>query len=91
MPLPNFDRGSKTGQGSWNWGITTNCRNPQNAMQFWEFLLQTDEVLAMTNANGAVPGTKQAIDLHFIQKVICFLSFVIRYLFDNVFSSYTKF
>jgi multiple sugar transport system substrate-binding protein len=62
LPLPNFDRGSKTGQGSWNWGITTNCRNPQNAMQFWEFLLQTDEVLAMTNANGAVPGTKQAID-----------------------------
>jgi hypothetical protein len=31
-------------------------------MQFWEFLLQTDEVLEMTNANGAVPGTKQAID-----------------------------
>lgn len=62
LPLPNFGRGSKTGQGSWNWGITTKCRNPQGAMQFLEFLLQTDEVLAMTNANGAVPGIKQAID-----------------------------
>ena len=61
LPLPNFGQGSKTGQGSWNWGITSNCRNPQAAMRFLEFLLQIDEVLAMTNANGAVPATKTAI------------------------------
>jgi multiple sugar transport system substrate-binding protein len=30
-------------------------------MGFLEFLLQPQEVLAMANANGAVPGTKQAI------------------------------
>ena len=61
LPLPNFGQGSKTGQGSWNWGITSKCRNPQAAMRFLEFLLQVDEVLAMTNANGAVPATKTAI------------------------------
>ncbi|NEP60483.1 MAG: sugar ABC transporter substrate-binding protein [Symploca sp. SIO2G7] len=61
LPLPNFGEGSKTGQGSWNWGITSKSLNPKTAMQFLEFLLQTDEVLAMTNANGAVPGTKTAI------------------------------
>lgn len=61
LPLPNFGSGSKTGQGSWNWGITTECQNPQAAMRFLEFLLQTDEVLAMTNANGAVPATQSAI------------------------------
>jgi multiple sugar transport system substrate-binding protein len=61
LPLPNFGNGSKTSQGSWNWGITANCKNPKLAMRFLEFLLQPKEVLAMANANGAVPGTKTAI------------------------------
>ena len=61
LPLPDFGRGSKTAQGSWNWGITSNCAEPQAAMRFVEFLLQPTEVLAMANANGAVPGTKSAI------------------------------
>ena len=30
-------------------------------MNFLEFLLQPQEVLAMANVNGAVPGTKRAI------------------------------
>jgi multiple sugar transport system substrate-binding protein len=61
LPLPNFGKGSKTAQGSWNWGITTTCTHPKAAMRFLEFLLQPDQVLAITNANGAVPATKQAI------------------------------
>ncbi len=64
LPLPNFGKGSKTAQGSWNWGITTNCpaqKCQKSAMQFLEFLLQPPEVLAMANVNGAVPGTKRAI------------------------------
>jgi multiple sugar transport system substrate-binding protein len=31
------------------------------AAQFIDFLMQTDEVLAMCDANGAVPGTKSAV------------------------------
>lgn len=61
VPLPTFGTGSKTGQGSWNWGITKNCEDPKGAMRFLEFLLQPQEVLATTNANSAVPGTKTAI------------------------------
>jgi multiple sugar transport system substrate-binding protein len=61
LPLPNFGRGSVTAQGSWNWGVTRRCRQPKAAVQFLEFLLQPDEVLAMTSANGAVPGTRRAI------------------------------
>lgn len=63
LPLPNFGEGSKTGQGSWNWGITTNCQNPKAAMKFLEFLLQPQQVLEIANANGGVPGTKRAIAL----------------------------
>lgn len=61
LPLPNFGTGAKTAQGSWNWGITTNCQDPKAAMRFLEFLLQPDEVLAIANANSAVPATKTAI------------------------------
>ena len=61
LPLPDLGRGSRTGQGSWNWAITRHSRHPRVAAQFIEFLLQTDEVLAMCDANGAVPGTKTAV------------------------------
>ena len=62
MPLPDFGEGSKTGQGSWSWGITRECRQPEAAMRFLTFLLGTDSVLAMTRANGAVPATSGAIE-----------------------------
>lgn len=60
MPLPDWGKGTRTGQGSWNWAITSNCSKPKMAVEFLMFLLQPDEVLAMSNANGAVPGTKTA-------------------------------
>ncbi len=64
LPLPNFGTGAKTAQGSWNWGVTSNCPTSEcqkAATSFLEFLLQPQEVLAMANVNGAVPGTKRAI------------------------------
>jgi multiple sugar transport system substrate-binding protein len=61
LPLPDFGQGSMTGQGSWNWGITANCKHPQAAAEFIRFLLQTDQVVAMSNVNGAVPGTRSAV------------------------------
>jgi multiple sugar transport system substrate-binding protein len=62
LPLPDFGHGMRTGQGSWNWGITTSCKQPLAAWRFLEFLLQTDEILAMTRVNGAVPATREAIE-----------------------------
>ncbi|PUB87275.1 MAG: ABC transporter substrate-binding protein [gamma proteobacterium symbiont of Ctena orbiculata] len=62
LPLPDFGSGSKTGMGSWCWAITDTARNPRAAAQFIAFLLTTEEVLAMTNANSAVPATRSAID-----------------------------
>jgi multiple sugar transport system substrate-binding protein len=62
IPLPDFGQGTRTGQGSWNWGITRECHAPRLAMEFLLFLLQADQVLAMSQANGAVPGTISAIE-----------------------------
>ena len=61
LPLPDFGRGSRTGQGSWNWGMTKRCKHPEAAAEFLRFLLRSEEVLAMSRANGAVPGTRSAV------------------------------
>jgi multiple sugar transport system substrate-binding protein len=61
LPLPDLGQGSRTGQGSWVWGVTRRSQDRQAAARFLEFLLQPDEVLAMASANGAVPATHAAI------------------------------
>jgi multiple sugar transport system substrate-binding protein len=61
LPLPDFGNGSRTAQGSWNWGITKKCKHPEKAMRFIEFLLGDEQIVAMTDANAAVPGTHSAI------------------------------
>lgn len=60
LPLPNFGKGSKTGMGSWQWGITGNAKSGDAAWAFLSYLLKSDEVLKMSNANGAVPALKSA-------------------------------
>jgi multiple sugar transport system substrate-binding protein len=62
LPLPDLGQGSRTGQGSWVWGITKRCKDRQAAIRLLEFLLQPEEVLAMASSNGAVPATRTAIE-----------------------------
>jgi multiple sugar transport system substrate-binding protein len=62
IPMPDFGAGPKTGMGSWNWGITTSCANPDATWTFLDFILSKDEILRMTNANGAVPARQSAIE-----------------------------
>jgi multiple sugar transport system substrate-binding protein len=61
MPLPNFGKGTKSGHGSWTWGISAQSKNPVGAGKFMDHLLSDAPVAAMTAANGAVPGTKTAL------------------------------
>lgn len=62
IPVPDFGEGPKTGMGSWQWGITQNCSNPDAAWQWLDFLLSKDEILRMTNGNGAIPARQSAIE-----------------------------
>ncbi len=61
LPMPDFGSGPKTGMGSWNWGITSNCLDPVGAWTFIEHLLSPEEILRMTGANGAVPARQSAL------------------------------
>ncbi|TWE11509.1 extracellular solute-binding protein [Rudaeicoccus suwonensis] len=60
LPLPNFGTGSKTGAGSWTWGIGAATKDGSAAGQFLDYLLDDQNVTAMTNADGAPPATKTA-------------------------------
>lgn len=62
VPLPDFGEGTRTGQGSWVWGVAADTDREREAATFLAFLLEPDEVLAMTASNGAVPGTRSAAD-----------------------------
>lgn len=61
VPLPDFGRGSRTGQGSWVWGISRHSKSPDKAAEVIAFLLRSEQILAMSAANGAVPATRTAI------------------------------
>lgn len=62
LPLPNFGQGSRTGMGSWAWGVTRECRHPEAALSFLEFLLRPEEIEAIVAANGAVPARHSVIE-----------------------------
>lgn len=61
LPLPDFGNGPRTGQGSWAWAVSRRSAQIEAAAAFIEFLLHPHEVAAMAEANGAVPGTRAAV------------------------------
>lgn len=62
LPAPKFEK-QATGMGSWAWSITTNSENPEAAWKFLEFVLQPENIVQMTDANGAVPSRSSAVEL----------------------------
>lgn len=58
LPLPNFGDGPKTGQGSFAWGLNPAGTNGKAAAKFLDFLMSDGPVKAITDTNGAPPGTK---------------------------------
>ncbi len=61
IPVPKLGDHAVTGMGSWNWGITNSCEHPDAAWKFLQYLVEPEEILRMTDANGAVPARKSAI------------------------------
>jgi len=61
IPMPQFGKKQATGMGSWAWSITSSCPAPDAAWEYLNFILQPDEILAITETNGAVPGRFSAL------------------------------
>ncbi len=61
IPMPRFGDKPVTGAGSWNFGISSDCKNPQAAAKVLEHLMSQAEIERVTALNGAVPGTRTAL------------------------------
>jgi multiple sugar transport system substrate-binding protein len=61
LPLPRMGPRLVTGQGSWQWSVTREAGDPDVAAALLAFLLEPEQVLEMSRANGAVPGTRSAV------------------------------
>lgn len=57
LPPPDFGHGIVIGGGSWQWAISNSCEHPDGAGDFIRFLLQPEEVAAMSDEIGLVPVT----------------------------------
>jgi multiple sugar transport system substrate-binding protein len=60
IPLPDFGAGTKSGQGSYAWSVSATAPNATAAAMFVNFMMQDAQVAAITDVNGAPPGTKTA-------------------------------
>jgi len=49
--------------GSWAWSMPASTEHPEAAWEFMNFILQPEEIVKMTNANGAVPARESAIEM----------------------------
>jgi multiple sugar transport system substrate-binding protein len=60
LPMPIWDKKAVTGMGSWGWAVSSQTKNQKGAIKFLEFMLKPEEILAITDINGAVPGRQAA-------------------------------
>lgn len=64
MPLPRLGPHSVAAAGSWCWGISRDCRDPQAAWRFLAWLLDPQHgIQPMVAANGAIPARRSAFAL----------------------------
>jgi multiple sugar transport system substrate-binding protein len=69
LPMPKFGDKTVAGMGSWCWGITANAKNRKAAAwEFLKYLLEPEQIIRMTNANGAVPARKSALAMSELYK-----------------------
>lgn len=63
MPSVDLGNGSKIGGGSWQWGVTTGCKNAEAAMDYLSFSLKPENIAKISKATGTIPATDAAAAL----------------------------
>lgn len=61
IPMPDFGKGPKTGLGTWNFGISSSCKNPRASWALLEYMLQPDKIVRWTGMHPGVPARKSAL------------------------------
>ncbi|MEW6402014.1 MAG: sugar ABC transporter substrate-binding protein [Chloroflexota bacterium] len=63
LPAVDFGDGPKIGAGSWQWGISATSPNAEGAWEFIKYLMEPEQVAAMSEATGLIPTTPAAAAL----------------------------
>lgn len=58
LPPPDFGHGPVIGAGSWQWSVSPTCKQADGAAAFLRFMLEPQEIAAISNAAGMVPVTE---------------------------------
>jgi multiple sugar transport system substrate-binding protein len=60
LPAPDFGEGNYIGAGSWQFGVSASCPNPEGANAFIGFSLQDKYLAAFSEGIGLIPSTPSA-------------------------------
>ncbi|ANP74603.1 Putative substrate-binding transport protein [Cryobacterium arcticum] len=63
MPSVDLGEGTKIGGGSWQWGVTTGCADPEAAMDYLSYSLSPENIAAVAVATATIPATDAAAAL----------------------------
>lgn len=60
MPPPDLGTGPKIGGGSWQWGMSAQCDEPEGALAYLEFAHDTKYFVDFATTLGLIPATDEA-------------------------------
>lgn len=60
LPAVDFGNGPTIGGGSWQWGMSASCDDPEGALAYLEFAAQDENVAAVAEAAATIPATDGA-------------------------------
>lgn len=63
LPSVDFGNGPKIGGGSWQWGMSSTCADPEGALAYLQFAAQDEHVAAVAEAAQTIPATDGAAAL----------------------------
>lgn len=63
LPSVDLGQGPKIGGGSWQWGMSSGCSDPEGALAYLEFAAQDEYVASVSEATGTIPATDAAAEL----------------------------
>lgn len=60
LPPPDFGKGPKIGGASWQWGISSSCKEAEGARKYLEFSFQDKYITAFSDNQIVIPATEAA-------------------------------
>lgn len=63
LPAPDFGNGSVIGAGSWQFGASSSCKNPEGVAAFVEHALQDKYLAAFSDGIGLIPSTSSSAQM----------------------------